>query len=88
MSNRLTSDIIISKMPTNCCVFLRKKKDKREDAGEVIHFFRFLGDENCGFDRYFSVMQETRVCSKHFKSDHESNRNNPPKASEKSGAVF
>ena len=27
MSDRLTSDIIISKMPTNCCVFLCKKKE-------------------------------------------------------------
>ena len=51
MSDRLTSDIIISKMPTNCCVFLCKKKGatseyKRGDAGEVMHFFRFPDDEN------------------------------------------
>ena len=32
-------------------------------------------------------MQETRVCSRHFKPDHDANRNNPPKASAKSGAV-
>ena len=47
MSDRLTSDIVISKMPKNCCVFPCKKKDKREEAGEVIHFFfRFPDDEN------------------------------------------
>ena len=47
MSDRLRSDIIISKMLTNCFVFLCKKKDKREDVDKGIHFFfRFPDDEH------------------------------------------
>ena len=38
----LYQQVLRFKMPTNCCVPLCTRKDKRdEDTGEIIHFFRF-----------------------------------------------
>lgn len=47
VSERLTTDIILSKMPRNYCVSLFDEKDKREGhAGEAILLLCFLDDEN------------------------------------------
>ena len=75
-----TIEIDIFKMPTNCCVPLCTRKDKRdEDTGEIIHFFRFPDDENTrklwlhalrrDVGPHFSITHGTRVCSCHFKSE-------------------
>ncbi|XP_044169671.1 uncharacterized protein LOC122953764 [Acropora millepora] len=83
-------------MPTNCCVPLCTRKDKRdEDTGEIIHFFRFPDDENTrklwlhairrDVGPYFSITHGTRVCSRHFKS--EDLRKTPNKTFLRPGAV-
>ena len=67
-------------MPTNCCVPLCTKKDKRDkETGEKISFFRFPEDEDLmkqwihairrDVGPYFSVNEGTRVCSRHFKTE-------------------
>ena len=67
-------------MPTNCCVPLCTKKDKRDkETGEKISFFRFPEDEDLmkqwihairrDVGPYFSVNEGTRVCSRHFKAE-------------------
>ena len=67
-------------MPTNCCVLLCTKKDKRDkETGEKISFFRFPEDEDLmkqwilairrDVGPYFSVNEGTRVCSRHFKTE-------------------
>ena len=67
-------------MPTNCCVPLCTKKDKRDkETGEKISFFRFPEDEDLmkqwihairrDVGPYFSGNEGTRVCSRHFKTE-------------------
>lgn len=47
VSERLTTDIIISKMPRNYCVSVFDEKDKREEhADEAILLLCFPDDEN------------------------------------------
>ena len=67
-------------MPTDCCVPLCTKKDKRDkETGEKISFFRFPEDEDLmkqwihairrDVGPYFSVNEGTRVCSRHLKTE-------------------
>ena len=67
-------------MPTNCCVPLCIKKDKRDkETGKKISFFRFPEDEDLmkqwthairrDVGPYFSINEGTRVCSRHFKTE-------------------
>ena len=67
-------------MPTNCCVPLCIKKDKRDkEKGKKISFFRFPEDEDLmkqwthairrDVGPYFSINEGTRVCSRHFKTE-------------------
>lgn len=67
-------------MPTHCCVPLCTKKDKRDkDTGEKISFFRFPDDPSTrkqwihairrDVGKDFSILEGTRVCSRHFKPD-------------------
>ena len=83
-------------MPTNCCVPMCTKKDKRDQVtGEIISFFRFPDDENTrklwihairrDVGPHFSITQGTRVCSLHFKP--EDLRKTPHKTKPKPGAV-
>ena len=61
-------------MPTNCCVPLCTKKDKRDkETGEKFSFFRFPEEENIkkqwihairrDVGPNFSINEGTRVCS-------------------------
>lgn len=84
-------------MPTNCCVPLCTKKDKRDkDTGEKISFFRFPDDDALrkqwlhairrDVGPHFVIKEGTRVCSRHFKpEDLKRSLNN--KVSYKPGAV-
>lgn len=67
-------------MPTHCCVLLCTKKDKQDkDTGKKISFFRFPDDLNLrkqwihairrDVGKDFSIMQGTRVYSRHFKPE-------------------
>ena len=57
-----TIEIDVFKMPTNCCVLLCTRKDKRdEDTGEIIHFFRFPDDENTRNNSGFALYEEMLV---------------------------
>ena len=67
-------------MPTNCCVPLCTKKDKRDkETGEKISFFRFPEEENLkrqcihairrDVGPNFLINDETRVCSRHFRGE-------------------
>lgn len=67
-------------MPTHCCVPLCTKKDKRDkDTGEKISFFRFPDDPSTrkqwihairrDVGKDFSILEGTRVCSRHFKPE-------------------
>lgn len=67
-------------MPTNCCVPLCTKKDKRDkETGEKISFFRFPEEENLkkrwlhairrDIGANFSLNGATRVCSRHFRKE-------------------
>ena len=67
-------------MPTNCCVPLCTKKDKRDkETGEKISFFRFPEEENLkkqwihairrDVGPNFSINEGTRVCSRHFRGE-------------------
>ena len=84
-------------MPTNCCVPLCTKKDKRDqDTGEKISFFRFPDDVNLrkqwlhairrDVGPNFSIKEGTRVCSRHFKPE-DLKRSLNDKISPKPGAV-
>ena len=77
ISSRLSTNC---EMPTNCCVPLCTKKDKRDkETGEKISFFRFPEDEDLmkqwihairrDVGPYFSVNEGTRVCLRHFKTE-------------------
>lgn len=67
-------------MPTNCCVPLCTKKDKRDkETGEKFSFFRFPEEENIkkqwihairrDVGPKFSINEGTRVCSRHFRGE-------------------
>ena len=67
-------------MPTNCCVPLCTKKDKRDkETGEKFSFFRFPEEENIkkqwihairrDVGPNFSINEGTRVCSRHFRGE-------------------
>ena len=67
-------------MPTNCCVPLCTKKDKRDNqTGKKISFFRFAKEENLkkqwihairrDVGPNFSINKGTRVCSRHFREE-------------------
>ena len=84
-------------MPTNCCVPLCTKKDKRDkETGEKTSFFRFPEEEN--FKKQwihairrdvgpnFSINEGTRVCSRHFRGE-DLQRSLSGKVSPRTGAV-
>ena len=84
-------------MPTNCCVPLCTKKDKRDkETGEKISFFRFPEEENLkkqwihairrDVGPNFSINEGTRVCSRHFRGD-DLQRSLSGKVSPRTGAV-
>ena len=84
-------------MPTNCCVPLCTKKDKRDkETGEKISFFRFPEEENLkkqwihairrDVGPKFSINQGTWVCSKHFRGE-DLQRSLSGKVSPRTGAV-
>ena len=84
-------------MPTNCCVPLWTKKDKRDkETGEKNYFFRFPEEENLkkqwihairrDVGPKFSINQGTRVCSKHFRGE-DLQRSLSGKVSPRTGAV-
>ena len=67
-------------MPTNCCVPLCTKKDKRDNqTGKKISLFRFPKEENLkkqwihairrDVGPNFSINKGTRVCSRHFREE-------------------
>ena len=84
-------------MPTNCCVPLCTKKDKRDkETGEKISFFRFPEEENLkkqwihairrDVGPNFSINEGTRVCSRHFRGE-DLQRSLSGKVSPRTGAV-
>ena len=84
-------------MPTNCCVPLCMKKDKRDkETGEKISFFRFPEEENRkkqwihaikrDVGPNFSINAGTRVCLRHFRGE-DLQRSLSGKVSPRTGAV-
>ena len=84
-------------MPTNCCVLLCTKRDKRDkETGEKISFFHFPEEENLkkkwihairrDVGLNFSINKGTRVCSRHFRGE-DLQRSLSGKVSPRTGAV-